>query len=109
MRVVERKSSGEDEVRGLAASLSDSEDVGVKGALPFAAGGCRDRSSDVDILGGVGDGLVNEGGEDRGFCYIHSRDGFKGFKVCRTRAQTFMRYYGILFTLVQYPAVAVDR
>jgi hypothetical protein len=106
-----RGSPGEDEVRRLAASLSDSEDVGVRGAVPFTAGGCRDRSSDADILGGLGDGLVDEEGEERGFCYIlvRSRDGFKGFKVCGTRAQTFMRYYGILFTLVQYPAVAVDR
>lgn len=50
MRVWGRGSPGEDEVRGLAASLSDSEDVGVRGALLFTAGGCRERSSDVDIL-----------------------------------------------------------
>ena len=47
MRVRDR---GSGKMCRLAASLSDSEEVGVKGALFFEAAVCRARSSELDIV-----------------------------------------------------------
>lgn len=49
MRVRERAAG---KLRSLASSLSDSEDVGVKGILLFDAAVCRDLSSGLDIVDG---------------------------------------------------------
>ena len=70
-----------EELRCLASSLSDSEDVGVKGMLRFEAALCRDRSSELDIV--VDDGVLwGLGCICRNHVAMYSTD--KGFKFCRT-------------------------